>query len=76
MPYGVFEYTGNKAKDTICLGAGGCLEDFEYVYLKGYYNEIGSYYTDGIMGLARPDRPMLLNPSYSSNRTPFMLKAM
>lgn len=33
VPYGVFEYTGNIAEDTICLGAGGCLEDFVYMYL-------------------------------------------
>ena len=76
MPYGAFEYTGNKAKDTICLGYEHCIEDFEYIFFKGEYNERGYYYTDGIMGWARPDRPMLLNPSYNSDRTPFMLKAM
>ena len=77
MGYGNGQITGNYAKDRVCLTLGECLENFEYLAVSGYKDLNDTKELDALFGWARPERPMLLNPSATPGKEPkFMLQAL
>ena len=72
--YGAIELTGRQAKDKLCLELNSCYDvDFLYVDSSTGNSNIN---VDGIIGLARPNKPIKLNPSLTPNSDTFMLSAM
>lgn len=69
--YGKTELSGSWAVDSICTQLGQCTEFQKFFYIKSQTNFTEPI--DGIIGLARHDNKMLLNPYQSFSDSSFLL---
>lgn len=58
--YGKTELFGSWAVDSLCTQLGSCTDFMEFLYIKSQTNFTEPI--DGVIGLARPDNSMILNP--------------
>jgi len=62
------------AKDKLCLELNQCF-DVDYLYVSDSTGN-SDVNVDGIIGLARPNQPIKLNPSVTPKGDTFMLGSM
>ena len=55
------ELTGRQTKDKLCLELNSCY-DVEFLFIDSMTGNSNAN-VDGIIGLARPNKPIKLNPS-------------